>query len=855
MLTGPILRSSTHRSDSSRVLVFVDQSKSMTLTDETMKRDRKLLNARRLGWVEEDSIDTSLYDASQLLGSVRKMPPGTDAQEVLRQYERYIYAAIDLFDDNDPNKARLQRGLTRSIERIHQRLDDDDISDAQLQSEIEEVRKRSESWSSRLEGEYRQLVGEVSPSDSSDIEITKLLDELTRWKRAEAALLTNRLALIPEIIGQHQVDLFSFSGGDSDGKAIQLWQPENPDDEVPETFDPLFPNGAKTDLAAEIDRMVSDLPTGNRLSVVLITDGQHNQRTDGFDSATPIHVAQMMGRRGVPIYPVGFGASAPPPDLAILGLQTPEAVFVDDRVKGKIELKDYMPRGESAEIKIEVDGELVWSQHVVTDESGRRLIDFDFPVKDAVEHLIAGTPDQNEGVSTLLPMKVMVEQLDDELRDDNNEFQGSVRAIMRPRRALIVDGRPRWEFRYLRNLLARDKHWEVNPVQLRSRNGGLVIPRGDSEGTFPTSIDSLFAYDVIVIGDVNVGLFTAEEQNWIQQFVSDRGGGLMLIDGQRGRLRRMGDANSKLSSLLPVRWVGPHSSGLREVSLELTPQGSTVPALGLDGDNEQSKTIWSSLPSLHWVARVKAMPGCDTLLAGNVGAEKHPILVMRRFGAGIVLYSGMDETWRWRYEYADRFHAQYWNQMATFIMESPYAVHDEFVSIDTGGFSYRPGESANLKIRLRDEDGRPVVNRLTNAQLYKNDKVVATIPLKAIAGGIMRGKTPPLEPGEYQVGVTASGYDEESLSVRADLIVQGDVWGELNALHCNEPLLRQLADLSGGQFLREEDIGRLPDLLARFADSREEVSEIVLWRSWYWFIPLVGLFTVEWLLRKKLGLM
>jgi hypothetical protein len=49
MLTGPVLHHRKVVGERGRVLVFVDASQSMKLTDEPMEVSRKLLAARRLG--------------------------------------------------------------------------------------------------------------------------------------------------------------------------------------------------------------------------------------------------------------------------------------------------------------------------------------------------------------------------------------------------------------------------------------------------------------------------------------------------------------------------------------------------------------------------------------------------------------------------------------------------------------------------------------------------------------------------------------------------------------------------------------------------------------------------------------
>jgi hypothetical protein len=71
----------------------------------------------------------------------------------------------------------------------------------------------------------------------------------------------------------------------------------------------------------------------------------------------------------------------------------------------------------------------------------------------------------------------------------------------------------------------------------------------------------------------------------------------------------------------------------------------------------------------------------------------------------------------------------------------------------------------------------------------------------------------------------------------------------------NEDLLRQISVASGGRYLREENIDQLPDLLAPMRQGKVIESDTVLWQSWWWFVPIMLLLTLEWLLRKRAGML
>jgi hypothetical protein len=133
---------------------------------------------------------------------------------------------------------------------------------------------------------------------------------------------------------------------------------------------------------------------------------------------------------------------------------------------------------------------------------------------------------------------------------------------------------------------------------------------------------------------------------------------------------------------------------------------------------------------------------------------------------------------------------------------------------------------------------------------------VATVALSADgnASGVLRGRTAALEEGDYEVRVSTAELPDSDIKVRSNFTVKPQGAGEMAQLHCDEELLQQLAFHSGGTYLREEEMGRLAELLRPLSQGRVVESETILWQSWWWFVPLVLLLTLEWILRKRSGM-
>jgi hypothetical protein len=347
-------------------------------------------------------------------------------------------------------------------------------------------------------------------------------------------------------------------------------------------------------------------------------------------------------------------------------------------------------------------------------------------------------------------------------------------------------------------------------------------------------------------------LLKDEELKWLAEFAGKRGGAIVFIDGPRGVLREY--AATPLGPLLPVEWTGPgQRSGFK--SFALAGRATNLGAFTLGSEGAGNSETWSRLPVPHFMAEVKALPGAEVLLEVEAGDSRLPAAVLRPFGAGRIYYHAFDESWRWRYEVADEYHVRFWNQLANYIAEPPFAARDKFVQLDAGQLNYAPGEQAGIRVRLRNGEGRPVTDAAINAVLYRAGQKVATITLSPDEGGLYRGTTAALDTGDYEVGVETGAVPAGQITARAAFHVIGRENIERTFLSLNEDLLRQICAASGGEYLREERFDDLIERLAPLSSGRVIETDTILWQSWWWFLPIILLLTMEWILRKRAGML
>ena len=199
--------------------------------------------------------------------------------------------------------------------------------------------------------------------------------------------------------------------------------------------------------------------------------------------------------------------------------------------------------------------------------------------------------------------------------------------------------------------------------------------------------------------------------------------------------------------------------------------------------------------------------------------------------------------------------------IADWIMEEPFVMSDEFVSIDREQSTYRPGEKATIRVRVKDSDGKPLIDKekKVEAVISRDGKEVANVLLQSDgkSGGLFLGETPVLESGEHEMSVRVPElYKNNELKNHVKFYVEEPaVPDELTKLNCNESLLREIAERSDGSYLKEEQMGLLNELLKPISSGRVVKSEIALWQSYWWFTPIVLLLGLELFLRKRAGML
>jgi hypothetical protein len=684
-----------------------------------------------------------------------------------------------------------------------------------------------------------------------------------RYERAINQLLNSDSELLEKLAEEHEMRVVRTSSN----KPVELWVATlEKQSELP-----ISSSGWMVKSFQKQTKLGEYVEQDESTVLVLLTDGQVNSGQSFLEA--------MQKKTTKPtIFTVGFGPAKEPPELSILSVEHPDRLFRRDRLTGKVVLNDSMKAGENFQLQAFHGEELVWERELRTDGSGQRAVAFSFPIEPLIQKITKGqSEDSSERTKTsAVPLAIRFQVSDPSVKSKVTPASYDIRlwGALHRSRVLLVDGRSRWESRYLKNAFERDPFWEIVPVVAESDDilaSGPRFPTGENQPKFPIDRDELMKFEIVILGDFPLDLLSNEQQQWLVDFVTESGGGLVIVDGQRGEWANAD--KSIVGQLLPVTrltapQVDPKLSGETvqpnsSKRVVLSSQGRNLAAMDIrEGEMDSLSETWNALPKLQWNATARVSLGTEVLAtlqtpgASDSSETEHPFLATRLQGAGRVLYASSDETWRWRYKVADKIHQRFWNQMARWVMRTPYLAESEFVSLDAGRMNYQEGEPIDIRSRLRKNGTTPLKDAEVQALIEREGAppVMINLAPNQELPGVYNGTAINLPPGSYRVKVSANGVPHEMLDIATEFIVSAKPSIELEKKSADVSSLSRLAEATGGKYLDEKELPRLVDLLEPFSQGKIIETETLLWQSYFWFIPVVILLTLEWVLRKRIGL-
>lgn len=466
-------------------------------------------------------------------------------------------------------------------------------------------------------------------------------------------------------------------------------------------------------------------------------------------------------------------------------------------------------------------------------------------------------------------------------------------------RVLCVAGRPDWEYKFLNRALEDDPQVQmVTLMRIARREPKFAFKGRDGEGSnplyrgfgaatneetarydqpvmvrfntkdefelrggFPKTAAELFKYDAVILDRVEADFFTHEQMLLLRRFVSERGGGFLMLGGAE-TFHEGGYDETAIASMLPVYLDRPaevHLPALFKYSL--TREGWLQPWTRLRATEAEEQTRLAGMPSFEVLNPIReAKPGASVLATvSDTDNHTYPALVVQRFGFGSVAALMVGDMWRWGFqdEAMQKDLAKSWRQLVRWLVSDvPPRVSVQAQATDDP-------TQVRLVVKARDEEFKPLENanvRLTvqPAPLATSAGAAQTAELSAdpsaTAPGAYEATYVVRQTGAYSVTAAVTEADGKIAGTAESGWTSDPAVDEFRSLKPNRALLEAIAKRTGGEVVKMKNLPSFVNGLPSRGAPITETTADPLWSRSPVFLFVLACFMADWGLRRWKGL-
>ena len=693
----------------------------------------------------------------------------------------------------------------------------------------------------------------VMVDKSKSMQITDSADAVTRLNRVNTLLFGDASlesaptkkgeeGLLEKLNSKFKVRLFGF---DTTAKRI-------PSEALTSA------EGESTNIPQALNEALDDLQGVPLSGLVLLTDGVDRSGTDIAKFAMQIR------ERKLPIHTVGIGSEEGPADLELVKVDAPRTAEEDFPVEMWATVKRQGFKGKKVKVQVTSNGRLLDTVDVDNDTQAARV-----PLK-----FIPREPGTQR-------FEVHVQSTETEavLQNNTKTFLLKVAPTKRVK-ILFVDGKPRYEFGFIKRTLKNDPNIQLTDRYFTSDSlyGGTHTDTGHAFRFYPESKEVLFDFDAIIFGNVDASQFTRTQLENTVEFVRTRGGGFLMLGGTSS----LGNheisksyINTPIAQCLPIelelgsppppitprrrtaRGADSQPSKDTGYKLQLTPEGKMETLMALASSPAENLERWTNLPPLIGYSKVKRAKAGTTVLAQHPSERNQfgnrILIATHNYNAGRVMVFTPHSSWHWQMgvPHEDDSFERFWRQAAKWLTTAP----KEHLKLDIAKTAYTLKEPVVIEVTATDTQFELTNKAKLRAVIVDETGKRKQLTLEQVLGkdGVYTARFIPNRYGEYTVTATGTLGDED-LGEQQGLFEVKTSYAEFSNAELNVSLLKTLAEGSGGKYYPIEEASQLVNQIPLVESATSKITDVDIWDIPLIFGAVIALLGFEWFLRKRGGL-
>ena len=556
----------------------------------------------------------------------------------------------------------------------------------------------------------------------------------------------------------------------------------------------------------------------NVATVTLVTDGVLTSGSNPYYEAINL---------GIPIFTIGIGDTTQRKDVEIkkvlhndfLYAKTPTSIIATIYNKG-------FP-GEPVTVSLFEDNKFISQQNITLSNAGIQNVAFNYNPENSGEKKLS----------------VVVTSLKDEFTTANNKKIFYVNVLSNKMKVMLLASSPSADLTFINNSLKRDENLEINSIVQIASNKFL----NELNYQILDSADVLFL----------IGFPSDQTPKNLLDHVSSRIKTdkipyfLTLSSGiSLNKLLLLGDELSFTINQL--------SNGNREVQPQILQEQSNNPILK-QGDKNLFEQ-WNSLPP---VIQPNAIfnPRIESKMLAQIKVNNKvinsPIILIKSFSGKRSVTVLAQNIWKWKLQIAPKGFDLFDNFIVNSLRWLRAGEEQKLVSIKSSQKNYSQGERVEFSAQVSDESLNPITDAEIKIRI-SSDKNEYESDLQNVGPGLYEGLIVINETGDFRF--IGEAYANEILLGKDDGNFNiGEIDLEMINPTMNYSILNLLANNSNGEFFTPDNYKPLLTKINQLnkLSSKEKIlkSEITFWSNTWMLLIAIILFSLEWFIRKRSGML
>lgn len=553
----------------------------------------------------------------------------------------------------------------------------------------------------------------------------------------------------------------------------------------------------------------------NISAITIISDGVITEGTN------PVFTAEKMG---IPVFTIGIGDSARRNDVEIKNVVYNEYIYASTSTSIVISVANKGFAGKSVTLSLFENDRPVEQKNIILNEDGIQNEEFIYKPKDGGEKKISA----------------VVSPLTGEFTTANNKKVFYINVLSKKIKIVILSGAPSPDMTILKTVLQSDENLSVNSLTYIAP--GKIVEKNNPEKI----IDST---DIFFM----VGFPSREVPDDLIKRVLAKNKPFFFVLTDAVDFNKLKYFQNDLAFT-----INRSGQGFTEAQPNVSLNQTKNPLL--QNNSPDNITAWNNLPPILQISNeyiIKPEAEVIARIKANNIPLNSPLILTKSIGGKRSVTIMAKDIWRWKLQTA----VKDLDLFDRFISNSVKWLHssdeEKQVRIKTSKKIYALGEEIEFSGEVYDELFNPVTDAEVTVNISEGDQK-NEIKLTSLGIGLYEGKFQGNNPGDYSF--SGSAIDgQKKLGTDAGKFNIGEIDIEMMDPRMNYEFLSSLAGQTGGKFFTYNNYSQLFDILNKInresAKEKINVREINLWSD-EWLLGLtILIFSIEWFIRKRSGML